>query len=507
MENYFKKSLTELVFNSKARAPNRSALLLSCAGLVAIAVTYSIGAGPANGQAARSKAVQQRIVPAKVNYWMDLSNGGRSMMPNLPFGIGGGGGNNSFGDAYHGMAGKHADIAIVHKDFPRQIEATQAVPNGLRLGRSLNLLPTPVTPTGPRTPDERREIPDEPPKPPEGNFKMSFYWGCSQTVRAGQPKVFQIRNGQIAAYNMAMQGRSERDRGAGQFDIASRWPNHKDKRDINASASLVGNHAISGTNIPASLSFAIDNARDFMGDLGLSSSGDKSQNLTFNWNNIGAKAYFVNAFGMSGTGSNNMEMVIWSSADVPDPGHGLLNYLSGANITKWLQERALLPANQTSCVAPRGIFANSQMVMARGIGYGDEVNLVHPARPSDPNIPWVQEWTARFRNKSMSTLMVGMPSMGDMMSGRGDDGGGNNQRSSNNTQTTMTSEEQRQRDCERAAQTGQNVGSSVGSDAGYAVGGDWRAAMAGRAIGGLLGRGAAKNKANNCAPAAQPKGN
>ncbi len=505
MKNNPLEILKEFGFDANARAPLKSALLLSVIGIGALALSYGLGSTPANSQAARSKAVQQRIVPAKVNYWMDLSNGGRSMMPNLPFGIGGGGGSNHFGDAYHGMAGKHADIAIIHKDFPRQIEAAQSIPNGLRLGRSLNLLPTPIAPTGPS--EERRDIPDEPPKPPEGNFKMSFYWGCSQTVRQGQPKVFQIRNGQIAAYNMAMQGRSERDRGAGQFDTASRWPNHKDKRDINSAASLVGNHAISGANIPASLSFAIDNARDFMGDLGLSSSGDKSQNLIFNWNNIGAKAYFVNAFGMSGDGQNNMEMVIWSSADVPDPGHGLLNYLSGANIAKWLQEKALLPPNQTSCAVPRGIFANSQMVMARAIGYGDEVNLVHPARPSDPNIPWVQEWTARFRNKSMSTLMVGMPSMGEMMSGRGVEGGANNQRNSNNTQTTMTSEEQRQRDCERAAQTGQNVGSSVGSDAGYAVGGDWRAAMAGRAIGGLLGRGAAKNKSNNCTPPAQPKGN
>ena len=505
MERNLSKFFKEISLNTNARAPYRSVLLLSGAGLAALALTFGLSSNPANGQAARSKAVQQRVVPAKVNYWMDLSNGGRSMMPNLPFGIGGGGGgNNNFGDAYHGMAGKHADIAILHKDFPRQIEAAQAVPNGLRLGRSLNLIPTPVTPSGPR--EERREIPDEPPKPPEGNFKMSFYWGCSPSVRAGQPKVIQIRNGQIAAYTTAMQGRAERDRGAGQFDTTSRWPNAKDKRDINSSASLVGNHSLSGSNIPASLSFAIDQGRDFMADLGLSSSGDKSQNLTFNWNNIGAKAYFVNAFGMSGTGSNNMEMVIWSSADVPDPGHGLLNYISPANITKWLQERALLPANQTSCVSPRGIFAGSQMVMARGIGYGDEVNLVHPARPSDPNVAWVQEWTARFRNKSMATLMVGMPSMGDMMSGRGDSGGNTNQRNSDN-QSNNTSDEQRQRECERAAQTGQNVGTSVGSDAGYAVGGDWRAAMAGRAIGGLLGRGAAKSKANNCAPAAQPKGN
>lgn len=486
-----------------ARISPKAALFASGFSAFALLIGVGLTSTPATGQAKKAKGVQQRVVAAPVNYWMDLSNGGRSMMPNMPFGLGGAS-NNTFGDAYHGAAGRHADIAISHKDFPRAINANQAIPSGLRLGRSLALIPNQVTPSEPR---ERRESPDEAPKPPEGNFKMSFYWGCGANVRAGQPKVIEIRNGQIAAYNAAMQGRSERDRGAGQVETASRWPNARDKRAIENNASLVGAHTLSGANIPASMAYNIDNAHDFMGDLGLSSSGDKSQNLTFSWNNISAKAYFLNAFGMSGNGENTMEMVIWSSADVPDPGHGLMNYLSMSNITRWLQERALLPANQTSCVVPRGIFASSQMVMARGIGYGDETNLVYPARPTDPNIPWIQEWTARIRNKSMATLLVGMPSMGDMMSGRDaeDETPNRGANNSNNSNNNNYSEEQRQRDCERAAQTGQNTGTSVGQDAGYATGGDWRAAAAGRALGGLLGRGAAKKANANCQ--SPPRGN
>ncbi len=74
-----------------------------------------------------------------------------------------------------------------------------------------------------------------------------------------------------------------------------------------------------------------------------------------------------------------------------------------------------------------------------------------------------------------------------------------NSNSNNNSNTSNNnSESERQQNCERAAQTGQNVGSSTGNNAAYAVGGDWRAAAAGRAIGGLLGRATAKKSNNNC---------
>ena len=76
----------------------------------------------------------------------------------------------------------------------------------------------------------------------------------------------------------------------------------------------------------------------------------------------------------------------------------------------------------------------------------------------------------------------------------------NNSNNSRNASTASNSNNNRQsqQSCERAAQTGQNVGSSTGHDAAYAAGGDWRAAMAGRAIGGLLGRATAKKSNNNC---------
>jgi len=100
-------------------------------------------------------------------------------------------------------------------------------------------------------------------------------------------------------------------------------------------------------------------------------------------------------------------MVIWSSSDVPEPGWGLMDYASNANVDKWLQEKVLLPSSKTQCAIPAGIFAKAQGAMLRGIAYGQELNLVHPPRPTDKRIPWEQEWVARVRVKSVAMLPLG----------------------------------------------------------------------------------------------------
>ncbi|KAF0185938.1 MAG: hypothetical protein FD163_606 [Hyphomonadaceae bacterium] len=491
--------------NQKARLFTNTALGIAAIGAFGLILAQAFVASPAIGQAAKKKAVTQRVVPAPVSYWMDVSNGGASMMPAMPFGFGRGGDNNMFGEAYNGGAGKHADMSILHKDFPRQINAVQALPKGVKLGNSLNLIPTPATAPAPRHEDETPRAPAEMP-----NFKMSIYWGCGPTVRQGQPRIFEIRNGQMASTLAAMQSRGESERYRSN-ELDSNWPNARDKRDFATDASLFGNHTLSGANVPASLNFAISAAQDFMGDLGLRSSGATSDVITLNWNSVsGAKAYFFNAFGMRGVGQNDGEMIMWSASEVPDMGSGLVNYLRPSNITRFLQERAILPPTQTSCQIPRGIFANTQMVMVRGIGYGDETNLVYPARPADVNIPWIQEWTARFRNKTMATLMLGMPGMGDMSGGRGNPSAYESDEpadapSNANPQAGQTNPNNNAA-CENARQTGGGLGAAIGRGIGQYRGGTL-GRITGNAIGGAAGTAAAGQTANCQPPPAQPKGN
>ena len=442
-------------FDMKIRSIKSRWLYISASAIAAIALIG--GASFAQSK----KTTNQQVVPAPVHYWADISNGGSLMgfgMPSLPFGMGKSN-NNNWSDAYHGMPGKHADLTINHNSFPNQIKASQAVPSGASLGKAINLLPT--TPTKSTTqPPEEVQNPIDRYKLEKKDFKISFYWGCGATAKAGQPKFIQIKDGKIINNGFNMQHRGDTPWPQNN-EAYSRWPNAKDNRGFGGNASLSGNHKISGANIPASLSFNIAAAQDFMDDLKISSTGDKSGIISLSWNNDQvAKAYFFSAFGMSG---NKNELVIWTSADVPDDGSGLFNYLSADKINQYLKEKALLPASQNKCDVPKGIFANSDMVMVRGIAYGPDTYLVYPERPKDPAVTWVQEWTAQIRNKSLGMHMVGMSGM--MMGGASTAG--------------MTEEQKRQAKCDAAKNKSGNVGSAIGSALGGGVGG---------LIGGAVGK-------------------
>ena len=88
---------------------------------------------------------------------------------------------------------------------------------------------------------------------------------------------------------------------------------------------------------------------------------------------------------------------------------GLMDYVSNPNIDKWLGERVLLPASQTQCEIPVGIFAKSDGAMLRAIAYGSEANFSHPPRPANlaANAPWAPDWVVRVRTKSMAMNTLG----------------------------------------------------------------------------------------------------
>jgi hypothetical protein len=242
---------------------------------------------------------------------------------------------------------------------------------------------------------------DEVPERPKG--RILFYWGCSDTVRAGQPRVLDFAKTPMEDYGKFMMGRAVRDTGAKAEPGHAIWPNEKHKQKIPANASLQGQHALSGEGLPASLRFNIEQAQDIMPKLDLASQGGGANAASVSWQSLPtARAYFLNA--MSGSDD---EMVIWSSSDVPEPGWGLMDYASNANVDKWLKEKVLLPTSQTQCSIPAGIFAKAKGGMVRGIAYGQELNLAYPPRPTDKRIAWEPEWAARVRVKSVSMAMLG----------------------------------------------------------------------------------------------------
>jgi hypothetical protein len=388
-------------------------------------------AASANGQA---RAPQQVVNPAPVNYWMDVSTGAQAggggmlggLMSGMMGGMGGGGAaaggdpafggqDNWFGAAQLPTVGRFTDIAVFDRRRPGQVQASQAIPTGMGLGATLPLLPPP-----PPSPRAERSPWDEPEEPmPEGEmptFTIKLYWGCGAQVRQGQPRTVTISRDNPAAWGSFMAGRSVRDRGATSESRSSIWPNRTSHPAYRAGASLQGDHRVSGAGLPASLAFRIGAAQDSMPPMNLSVAGRPNGPMNLSWQALPTAAgYFVNASGMSmregqGGRPDEVTLVMWSASEQPDPGSGLLTYLSNDNLARFQGERVVMPASQTACAVPTGIFAEAMMVNFGAIAYGRELNLVYPDRPSDPRVPWNQEWTARVRVKSQTSLMM-MPGM------------------------------------------------------------------------------------------------
>ena len=379
---------------------------------------------------------QQQVRPPKLNLWMDLSTSSFAGMPDMEGMAGGGGLLGGLMGAAAGATGTggplktygHArslslmpsrvvDIALLNAAKPGQ-EASQSIPPGMKMGDALPLIP-PVR-------LETRKDKDDPELPP--NFekpkgRILIYWGCSEAVRPGQPRIIDLA-GDPSKFGTAFSGRFAPDRSVRVTDKHAVYPNERNTVNLSKSSSLVGEHQLSGDGIPASMRFSLNQSQDLMPAIDLQTNGAATGSIGLNWPVINqAKAYFLSAFGSSGD-----DMIIWSSSEVADAGMGLMDYLPNATIDKWLRERVLLEPATTSCAVPQGIFAGKQGsrsgggAMAQMIAFGGESYIVHPPKPADAKQPWNQEWAVRVRVKSQTMAALG-----------GDDGGNTRRRASSNT--------------------------------------------------------------------------
>jgi hypothetical protein len=369
--------------------------------LLATAALMALGATPGHTQT-------QVVKPPVAQYWMDVATvrmGDMDELPNLGA-MGGlaasmagvkGMGDNSFGATKGMMPGRWLDIAVTTQRKPAGTIATQTIPSGLNLGASLTLLPPEPVAAKP-APPQGRDTEDGVPEQPKG--RILLYWGCGDTVRPGQPKVLDFATAKPEDYGQFMRGRATRERGATAAPGNAIWPNPQNKQTVPKGASLAGDHKVTGDGIPTSLQFAIGQVQDFMPPLALVATGGGASATSVAWPaQAQARAYFLNAMG----GSDG-EMVLWSSSETPEPGWGLMDYLSTPNLDKWLADKTLLPTSQTQCAIPAGIFAKANGAMVQGIAYGQELNLAYPPRPADKKVPWAPDWAARVRVKSVATL-------------------------------------------------------------------------------------------------------
>lgn len=330
-------------------------------------------------------------------YWVSVSTE-KSGFPGMPSGMGGPGGMPGMGGFFgmgggEGSSGKRLRLEVSSpKSLPADPQATHDIPPAQNMGPTLPLVPPDPGRTQEGRPGERPE------KFEKQKMRMLIYWGCSETVRPGQPYVIDTEKAGPAEFGRMFQGRA-----AGQHSLSPRlgtsyadWPNKKDGKQVPANSSLVGSHFVHGNYVP-DIRFSIDANHDFMAPVEFTATkGNPADSFYFQWNSIPtATGYFATAMGQD---RNTETMIIWSSSDVREAGWSLMNYLSNEEVRQLIRDRVVMPASTTQCVIPRGIFKDAQGAMIQFIAYGDELNIVYPQKPKDP------VWAAKVRRKSTSML-------------------------------------------------------------------------------------------------------
>lgn len=344
--------------------------------------------------------VQAQTKPPVAQFWMDVATSNMSIpgMDDMESGAGSMMGGFFGGTKMGGGApGQWLDTALHTRLKPSGTDGTHAIPPSMIMGNSLPLIPVPAVE---RSGGQEREGGTEKPK-----GKLVFYWGCSDTVRPGQPRVLDFSSAAPDAWAKFMAGRFAPDRGAKAVAGRSVWPNERDRQRVPNGASLEGDHAVSGEGVPTGLRFGVQNGYDFMPKVKMSTAGDPKASVNVGWQSItAAQGYFLSAMGAKG----EEEMIIWSSSDQPDPGWGLMDYMPPAQVKKLIGEKVVLAPTIQNCAIPAGIFGGVEGAMVRMIAYGPELNLAHPPRPENPKTPWNPEWAVRVRIKSSGMTVLGM---------------------------------------------------------------------------------------------------
>ncbi len=381
-------------------------------------------AGLAAAPAQAQKAPQQVVKPPVAQAWIDVATYSGMGMPMGMGGMGGGAGGspmgalggmfggggsgagqNHFGNTQTMAPGRWVDVTLMTRNNPQLAEAQQAVPPAF-LSPPLKLQSPKETRGSAPDPGDDRVVEHEQERP---KGRMLLYWGCGETVRAGQPVVVDFATASADDLARAFQSRRATQRGTHAAPGRPVWPSVADARMVPAQASLVGEHAFSGQGVPEGFRFQLPLQQDLMPPIALKQQQASSGATLLEWQAAPtARAYFVSAMG--GRGQN--KMVVWSSSELPDMGFGLLDYQTNGAVDRWLAERVLLAPQTTRCAVPKGVFPGDG-AMLRMIAFGNELNLAQPPRPADPKQPWEPVWAVKVRVKSMAMAMLGMD-MGDM---------------------------------------------------------------------------------------------
>ena len=345
--------------------------------------------------------------PPYPHYWMSIATINQSL-PGMPSEVSGiaalFGGKKMFGPRHE------LQLQLESPQEPADApKADHAVPPEQKMGTSLPLV-TPVTEKSDYVPPKRRSDPEKYEKP---KARMLIYWGCGETIGKGQPKVIDTATMSPADFGKAFSGRVP----TRQTPPAPRkgwtygeWPNKDDRTEIPAESSLIGKHVVTGNYTPT-ISFTLDNKRDFMAPVEFSPLQKTATGaLNIEWKAIPtAIGYYATAMGHN---QETGEMIFWTASDVSELGFTLQDYLTPADVARFIKEKVILPPTRTTCTIPP-IFTEKQAGMMQFIAYGEELNLVQPPKPKDPKKRWDIDWSAKIRLKSTAMMPLMATDGGD----------------------------------------------------------------------------------------------
>jgi hypothetical protein len=118
----------------------------------------------------------------------------------------------------------------------------------------------------PSATERERPVPGAPGKMEKPKMRMLLYWGCSEKIGAGQPRVLDTAKMSMEEFGKSMAGHTA----SPQYPPSPRsgwvyaeWPNKDDSTQVPKDSSLKGVHFVHGNYLP-DIRFTIDEEHDFM---------------------------------------------------------------------------------------------------------------------------------------------------------------------------------------------------------------------------------------------------
>lgn len=285
---------------------------------------------------------------------------------------------------------------------PDNASATVAPPSGLKQGDKLILDIFRATAA-----ENTTQVRDFNPESNPESFTIKIYWGSSEKVKEGQPKVI-TWSGLTPEQKNAMKQRAAEAQAANSYYYkpgwtTAYWPTVKQPGNISEDASMVGKYSLT-TNYTGNVDIEAPANVNFLAPYDISSPNlekkiDLKNSINLGWSSIpNALGQFAMAIGMEGKNT----MIIWSSSEVfTDALMGDMGFLQMAEVRDFVSKTVFMPGDATKVSIPAGIFKDVDFSILNMGAWGPG-SALEKAQP----LP-------RIQTKSTLMLMLGGKKMRD----------------------------------------------------------------------------------------------